>query len=1062
MPTPNVVKYSPSSLSNSIRRNNVVLGIENTDFAPTSTTGYWNGITPPANGVTIYSLPSGSTTPSIVCPDSDLSIMYWAGAIKGQTVTNVNDALGYLTTGTTNTIAANFDYPNVVTSGLTLFVDFGFTPSYPRTGTIVYDLSSSVSNGNLINNPPWSGITQGGSILLNGASQYIDFRNILDYQSSDFTFSFWVNPNSLSTNTSGQGPTLFQKGNSRVSGYYCQISTGGTLSFTTAQAAASQTTTSTSSILSAGTWYNLSIVRSGSTVTLFVNGVNRNASSATHINPTSTSDGFTIGINSGSTTYSNILVNNFMSYNRALTSTEVLQNYNALSQRNSLIYIGGNFSYYNSNPSRNFILLNNINGDVSQSYNTGVGFDSSVYSLSKDSTGKIICAGSINSYNGTAVSYGITRLTSSLSIDPTFSSSTSFDNVVYSVATDSNNKLYCGGAFFYYGVDLVPSLVRLNNNGSIDNTFNVGSGFDNYIWVVKVLSNGKVLVGGAFTTYRGATCTQGIVRLNSNGSLDTTFTGGTGVNGNVNTIEIDSNGKYVIGGSFTSYSGVTSNRILRINSDGSIDNTFVIGTGFNSIVWKVLIDSLNSIYAVGQFIDYSGVTNYRIAKLLSNGSLDTTFVNSGFTYPGSYYLYDIEFDNNNNLLVGGNYNSYGSSSIYCISMLSTGGILNTSFNPSPGLKNTNILSSVIYTILPLDGSNILVGGQFSNWNSYNMNRLASLNYDGTNNPMFTIGTGFNTAVYSLGLTSNKDVLYAVGAYSLFNGNSQEQATKLSPKGTLLFNGSYFAGTGPVNVIKVDSSNKPIFGGDFSSYGGAVLDIVRALTTMVKDTTFQLVNTGGGFGKSGGAAVYDIKIDTNGKILVGGDFTSYSGVSVTNLMRMNSNSYWDSTFTNASFNGIVYGVNLDNNQSIIAVGAFTSYSSTTINRIVKINVNGGIDTSFTVGTGFNGTTKKTAIDINNKIVVGGSFTTYSGASYNRIIRLNNDGTIDTTFSIGTGFDGAVEKVFIDSNNKIYATGSFTSYNGYIRNRLIRLNIDGTVDTSFNPFAGADQTINDIII
>jgi hypothetical protein len=87
-------------------------------------------------------------------------------------------------------------------------------------------------------------------------------------------------------------------------------------------------------------------------------------------------------------------------------------------------------------------------------------------------------------------------------------------------------------------------------------------------------------------------------------------------------------------------------------------------------------------------------------------------------------------------------------------------------------------------------------------------------------------------------------------------------------------------------------------------------------------------------------------------------------------------------------------------------------------------------------------------------VFGDFTTYNGTSINRIVRLNTDGSIDNTFSIGTGFSNACYIGKLDSNGKLYVGGFFTSYNGTGANYIIRLNSDGSRDTTFNMGTGFD--------
>jgi len=142
-----------------------------------------------------------------------------------------------------------------------------------------------------------------------------------------------------------------------------------------------------------------------------------------------------------------------------------------------------------------------------------------------------------------------------------------------------------------------------------------------------IQSDGKIIVGGDFTSFSGVTSNR-IIRLNSGGTIDDTFTIGTGFNNSVYFVSALSNGKIMVGGAFTSYSGVTSNRIVRLNSDGTIDNTFSIGTGFNNHVLSINIQTNGKILVSGNFTSYNGTTVRNIVRLFSDGTLDTT-LNTG-------------------------------------------------------------------------------------------------------------------------------------------------------------------------------------------------------------------------------------------------------------------------------------------------------------------------------------------------------------------------------------------------------------------------------------------------
>ena len=157
-----------------------------------------------------------------------------------------------------------------------------------------------------------------------------------------------------------------------------------------------------------------------------------------------------------------------------------------------------------------------------------------------------------------------------------------FNFPVYEIKVLSDNKILVGGFFTTLGTTTVGKISKLNADGSRDTSFNAGGfGFTGGdVYVIEVQSDGKILVGGSFTTYNGATCNKNIVRLNADGSLDTSFVpSGIGfADGSVRAIAIQSDGKILVGGSLTNYGDTTYgtiriNGITRLTANGAFDIT---------------------------------------------------------------------------------------------------------------------------------------------------------------------------------------------------------------------------------------------------------------------------------------------------------------------------------------------------------------------------------------------------------------------------------------------------------------------------------------------------------
>lgn len=170
---PNPIKYNTSTESNSLKSGDFWIGTGDVSKGPTSNTGYWNGITPPAGGYTIYTN-KASNGPSISVCSSDAELISLTNKISGGNYTTVEQCLEYFDTQS-DKMVVNYSYPTVTIDGLILSLDAKFIPSYRRSGTIWKDLSGGGSNGSIINGVSFN---QGSSeFSFDGIDDRIDITN---------------------------------------------------------------------------------------------------------------------------------------------------------------------------------------------------------------------------------------------------------------------------------------------------------------------------------------------------------------------------------------------------------------------------------------------------------------------------------------------------------------------------------------------------------------------------------------------------------------------------------------------------------------------------------------------------------------------------------------------------------------------------------------------------------------------------------------------------------------------------------------------------------------------
>ena len=497
------------------------------------------------------------------------------------------------------------------------------------------------------------------------------------------------------------------------------------------------------------------------------------------------------------------------------------------------------------------------------------------------------------------------------------------------------------------------SLVRFDSNtvnSEPDFSFSVamGSGFDSSVTAIAIQSDDKIICGGTFTSYNGTTRNR-IIRLNVDGSLDSSFNVGTGFNINVNAIAIQSDGKIICGGTFTSYNGTTINRIIRLNVDGSLDSSFNVGIGFSSTVNSIAIQSDGKIICGGGFGSYNGTMLRRVVRLNSDGNLDLTFF-PGPDFGLSNTVNRIVIQSDGKIIFGGTFTSFSFGYYYGIYSINSYGIRNYYYSHVE-------ISSVYALVRQVDGK-IVCGGSFESYNiglsTAYVFGIVRFNSDGIVDSSFNAGSGLDInnggQILSLAIQSDGKIICA-GGFSTFNGISREDIVRLNPDGS------------------VDSS--------FNCLLSSVL-----------------------------STIYKVVIQSDGKIIIGGNFTKC-------VARLNNDGTIDSFFNVGSgFNEVVNDIAIQSDGKIICVGSFTSYNGTTRNNIIRLNVDGSLDSSFNVGTGFNDSVNTIAIQSDGKIMCGGNFSSYNETSRNKIARLNSDGSLDANFIISaSASSGPAQRIIL---------------------------------------------------
>ena len=671
---------------------------------------------------------------------------------------------------------------------------------------------------------------------------------------------------------------------------------------------------------------------------------------------------------------------------------------------------------------------------------TGDGFDNAVRTLNIQSDGNLIVGGDYLNFNGKPISY-LSRLQKDGTVDSAFNTGTGFNGKIYTSCIQSNGKIILGGNFTGFNGESIGRLIRLNNDGSPDIDFNTTTAAGNgIIYQIAQQTDGKIIIAGSFTTYNGTTVNR-IARILSNGSLDSSFSTGSGTSANITNIEIQPDGKIILAGNFIAFNGVSANRIIRLNPDGTSDTSFNSGSGFNDDCAALILQDDGKILVGGKFTQYDGFNANRIIRLNTDGSIDSGFLSGSGLSNGM--VYTIKTDISGNIMLGGSFSDlYNGTEVNKLTLLNPNGTLKLDFDIGSGPASASVLALSNDS----DGS-WYIGGSFSVYDSKNQGRLAKIDSEGLHDIGYlTAGVGFDNSVLKvLPLPDAKAMV--VGNFTKFNGISSSRITRILSNGELdtSFNSGKTGANNSIKTIVRQSDGKMILGGSFTVYNGSACNrIVRILPDGEIDAGFI---SGAGFN----GQVFSVVLQSDQKTIVAGNFTKFNGISFDRIVRLLPDGAIDYSFnTGLGADATIEAMLVQPDGKILVGGRFGTFNGISCSRLVRLNTDGSIDAGFSIGSGFDKNVYAINIQSDGKIIVGGSFLNYNGVSQKRILRLHINGSLDTTFESGTGFsNGEVRSILVQPDNRLLVGGTFSgNYNASPSLRLMRLLSKGSYDTSFS--------------
>lgn len=627
----------------------------------------------------------------------------------------------------------------------------------------------------------------------------------------------------------------------------------------------------------------------------------------------------------------------------------------------------------------------------------------------------------------------------------------------------------------------IPNRIAiLNSDGTTDTTFAPSYGLDAAGKWVSVLSNGNLMVGGDFTQIDVYPRTY-LAVVDQTGE---TLTPPTNANSADLTGVAQTDGKAIVGGSFTLVAGATRNRIARIQSDLTVEDAY--NPNADALIYATANQGDGKTIIGGGFSTVGGVARNCIARLY-NDEADSTlsvvtadlvrWLRGGSMQETQTVVFAVSTDGGATYtdITGTLTTIAGGWEFVPSSTLTTSGLMRgrayTSDSHSEGIQETVASFSVdpeidvsvagvslvdgVSTVPFVDtqvGSTSPITVTISNTGLSNLNLTNGANHvqlSGTNANQWTI-----PAQPTHPIAPGQSVTFQLVFDPSSSGSKTATVTIHSDdpdEGTFTFTITGEATPGPgtlddtwlpvanstVRTILTDSSNNSYPAGDFTTMNAV------AVGRYAKLNSSAVLQPKAGSGANGQVLCYALL--SSGKTLIGGSFTTIHGVTKRSLARLNADGTLDSGFsiTLAPTTNNVVSCIVPSADGGVYVGGYFSSVNGRVSQLFKLTSTGALDTVFAPAIS-GGAVLSIAVQEDGKVLVGGIFSNVNGVStLPYIARLNADGSTDATFTPGNLNATSVNAVSLQTDGKILVATS------YATKKVQRLNADGSLDATFAP-------------
>ena len=676
-------------------------------------------------------------------------------------------------------------------------------------------------------------------------------------------------------------------------------------------------------------------------------------------------------------------------------------------------------------------------GGVDDSFYPSAFSHGSITSILEQPDGNILIAGLLSPISDPWKVLRISRIHPDGSNDPTFNAADAglWTDTTVAVALQPDGKILIAG----------PRMLRLNSDGSPDDSFPTLDLEGGSALCLEIQSDRSILLGGSFTRVAGSP-RPWVARITPDGKVDPTLALIPSLlptvysDPSVQSIALQPDGRIVIGGDFAINGNNIPQGLARLNTDGSLDSSFVLSSNFSGFIQVLRLDGQGRILVGGNSFPSP---LFSLARLEPSGAIDDSFRPP--VDPTSDSVASLAIRSDGRILAGGpNYGRNGpvTAIVPSLRRLTPDGALDPEFDPGAYGPFGNVTA----LLLESRGS-LLVGGDFSSVDGRLIRSLVRIR-DQDPLPFAPV---ILTSSGGSSVKEGADVRLSVAAWGFpmpgFQWYRDAQPVPGSTTSNLNMVGvaPRLAGSYTVvvsNALGSITSSPAILNISPAPRGPGAVDIAFRSDTLSSEK-----------GLLDRYEITALAVDSQDRVIVSSRGRYYE-TTYNDLTRLNPDGSRDPTFDGGAISQVeIDAMVIQPDGRIVVLGGPFLGADRHLSSLARLETNGVFDPSFVTEGWFDRQPKNLAIQADGKLLAVGLFTALGGVERFGIARLNADGSLDDSFhppmASARFYWLNISVVAVQPDRRIVIGGSFAEIGGVPRKGLARLNPDGSLDVNYNP-------------